>query len=92
MTSDITTSYLPQSETETIGGLFDNWVDPIEAVLRDRAREFLQAMLEAEVDEVLARAMPGARRRRTAILRRRRASPVTVTATEPARCWGRSAK
>jgi putative transposase len=55
MTSDITTACLPQSETETSGPLFDNWFDPIEAVLRDRAREFLQAMLEAELDEVLAR-------------------------------------
>jgi putative transposase len=45
MTSDITTACLPQSETETSGPLFDNWFDPIEAVLRDRAREFLQAML-----------------------------------------------
>ena len=32
-----------------------NWFDPIEAGLRDRAREFLQAMLEAEFDEVLDR-------------------------------------
>jgi hypothetical protein len=28
--------------------LFDNWFDPIEAGLRDRAREFLQAMFEAD--------------------------------------------
>jgi len=55
MTSDITTPCLPQSEIETTGQLFDNWFDPIEAGLRDRAREFLQAMLEAELDEVLAR-------------------------------------
>jgi putative transposase len=55
MTSHITTPCLPQSEIETSGQLFDNWFDPIEAGLRDRAREFLQAMLEAELDEVLAR-------------------------------------
>ena len=55
MTSDITTRLLPQSEIETTGHLFDNWFDPIETGLRDRAREFLQAMLEAELDEVLAR-------------------------------------
>jgi putative transposase len=55
MTSHITTPCLPQSEIETTAGLFDNWFDPIEAGLRDRAREFLQAMLEAELDEVLAR-------------------------------------
>ena len=55
MTSHITTPCLPQSEIETTGQLFDNWFDPIEAGLRDRARDFLQAMLEAELDEVLAR-------------------------------------
>ena len=55
MTSDSTTPCQPQSEIETTGELFDNWFDPIEAGLRDRAREFLQAMLEAELDEVLAR-------------------------------------
>jgi hypothetical protein len=54
MTSHITTPCLPQSEIETTGQLFGNWFDPIEAGLRDRAREFLQAMLEAELDEVLA--------------------------------------
>jgi putative transposase len=55
MTSHITTPCLPQSEIETTGQLFDNWFDPIETGLRDRARDFLQAMLEAELDEVLAR-------------------------------------
>jgi hypothetical protein len=34
---------------------FDNWFDPIEAGLRGRAREFLQVMLEGELDEALAR-------------------------------------
>jgi hypothetical protein len=47
MTSNSTTPSLPQSEIETAGHVFDNWFDPIEAGLRDRAREFLQAMLEA---------------------------------------------
>jgi transposase-like protein len=55
MTSHITTPCLPQSEVETTEQLFDNWFDPIEAGLRDRARDFLQAMLETELDEVLAR-------------------------------------
>ena len=49
MTSNSTTSSLPQLETETAGYLFDSWFDPIEAALRDRAREFLQAMFEAEL-------------------------------------------
>jgi transposase-like protein len=55
MTKIITTPCLPQSEIETTERLFDNWFDPIESSLRDRAREFLQAMFEAELDEVLAR-------------------------------------
>jgi transposase-like protein len=55
MTSHITTPCLPQSETETAVHLFDNWFDPIEAGLRGRVRDFLQAMLEAELDEALAR-------------------------------------
>jgi transposase-like protein len=55
MTSHTTTPLLPQSEIETEEYLFDNWFDPIEAGLRDRTRDFLQAMFEGELDEVLAR-------------------------------------
>jgi transposase-like protein len=55
MTSDSTTPCLPQSEIETTERLFDNWFDPIEASLRVRVRDFLEAMLEAELEEVLAR-------------------------------------
>ena len=55
MTSDSTTPCLPQSEIETPARLFDNWFDPIEASLRVRVRDFLEAMLEAELEEVLAR-------------------------------------
>jgi hypothetical protein len=39
--------------------------DPIEAGLRDRAREFLQAMLEAELDEVLDRSRYARRAKRS---------------------------
>jgi hypothetical protein len=42
-----------------------NWFDPIEAGLRDRAREFLQAMLEAELDEVLDRSRYARRAKRS---------------------------
>ena len=55
MTKIITTPCLPQSEIETTEQLLDNWFDPIEAGLRERTREFLQTMFEAELDEVLAR-------------------------------------
>jgi putative transposase len=57
MTSDSTTACLPQSEIKTTERLFDNWFDPIEAGLRERARGFLQAMLEAELEDVLARSL-----------------------------------
>jgi putative transposase len=55
MTNHITTGCLPQLETKATAELFDNWFDPVEAGLRDRAREFLQAMLESELDDVLGR-------------------------------------
>jgi transposase-like protein len=53
-------------ETEAAAQLFDNWFDPIEAGLRDRAREFLQAMLEGELDEVLDRSRYARRAKRSA--------------------------
>jgi transposase-like protein len=55
MTSNSTCSYVPQSETETAPNLFDNWFDPIEAGLRERVREFIQAMIEGELDKALSR-------------------------------------
>src|ERR1700724_2763900 len=65
MKSQSTIPDQPQSETETAVHLFDNWFDPIEAALRDRAREFLQAMLEAELDEVLDRSRYARRAKRS---------------------------
>lgn len=65
MTSHSTTAFLPQSEIETAEHLFDNWFDPIETGLRDRAREFLQAMFEAELDEALARSRYARRGKRS---------------------------
>jgi putative transposase len=55
MTNVTTKPDSSQPQAETAVHLFDNWFDPIEAGLRDRAREFLQAMLEGELDMVLAR-------------------------------------
>jgi putative transposase len=65
MTSLSTMPEQPQSETETAAHLFDNWFDPIEAGLRDRAREFLQAMLEGELDEALERTRYARRAKRS---------------------------
>jgi len=66
MTSHSTMLEQPQLETEAAAQLFDNWFDPIEAGLRDRAREFLQAMLEGELDEVLDRSRYARRAKRSA--------------------------
>ena len=49
MTNNSTNSPALQSQAETAGHLLDDWFDPIEAGLRDRVREFIQGMIEAEV-------------------------------------------
>jgi putative transposase len=69
MTKDSTSSYVPQSETETALNLFDNWFDPIEAGLRERAREFIQAMIEGELDEALSRPRYARRAKRPSVER-----------------------
>ena len=56
MTIISTQPELSQPQTEATVGLFDNWFDPIEAGLRERVRELIQAMFEGELDEVLSRA------------------------------------
>ena len=53
MTSNTTKPELTQPEPET--HLFDNWFDPIETGLRDRVREFIQAMFEGELEAALSR-------------------------------------
>src|SRR3982074_2949108 len=65
MTNVTTKPDSSQPQTETAVHLFDNWFDPIEAGLRDRAREFLQAMLEGELDLVLARSHYARRAKRS---------------------------
>ena len=49
MTNNSTNSPALQSQAETAGHLLDDWFDPIEAGLRDRVREFIQGMIEAEL-------------------------------------------
>src|SRR2546427_3424958 len=41
--------------------LFDDWFDPIEAVVRDRVRGFIQAMIEGELGVPLERPRYGRR-------------------------------
>src|SRR5712672_1540995 len=55
MTSNSTKSSSLQSQAETAIHLLDDWFDPIEAGLRDRVREFIQAMIEAELEAALSR-------------------------------------
>ena len=45
--------------------LFDDWFDPIEAGVRDRVREFIQAMVEGELDAALMRPRYGRRSQRS---------------------------
>ena len=61
MTINSTTSPAPQSGAETTVHLLDDWFDPIEAELRDRVREFIQAMIESELEAALVRPRYGRR-------------------------------
>jgi len=61
MTSNSTKSRSLQSQAETAIALLDDWFDPIEAGLRDRVREFIQAMIEAELEGALCRRRYGRR-------------------------------
>ena len=55
MTSNSTNSAALQSEAEPAIHLLDDWFDPIEVGVRDRVREFIQAMIAAELEAVLSR-------------------------------------
>ncbi len=61
MNNDSTKSPPLQSEAETAIQLLDDWFDPIEAGLRDRVREFIQTMIEAELEAALSRPRYGRR-------------------------------
>ena len=51
-----TTSPALPSEAETAKvHVLDNWFDAIELGLRERVREFIQAMIESELETALAR-------------------------------------
>jgi putative transposase len=61
MTSNSTKSPTLQLVAETTVGLLDDWFDPIEAGLRGRVREFIQAMIEGELEAALCRPRYGRR-------------------------------
>ena len=46
---------LSPSAIETNSHLFDDWFDPIETEVRDRARGFIEELIRGELDAVLAR-------------------------------------
>jgi putative transposase len=48
-----TVSFAPA--TETAAHLFDNWFDPIESGVRGRVREFIEELIQCELDDALAR-------------------------------------
>src|SRR5580698_3590616 len=55
MTSNNTKLPVRGSDAEIAVGLLDEWFDPIEAGLRDRVRDFIQTMIESELEVVLSR-------------------------------------
>ena len=55
MPSNITKLADRQPAATATAQLFENWFDPIEAAVRDRVHGFIQAMIEAELDEALSR-------------------------------------
>jgi putative transposase len=55
MTNNTTKPEFAQPVAETAVALFDNWFDPVETGLRDRVREFIQAMFEDELEGALSR-------------------------------------
>jgi hypothetical protein len=55
MTGTITKTDSPQREAETAPQLFDDWFDPIETEVRDRARQFIEELIRQELDTALAR-------------------------------------
>jgi putative transposase len=55
MSSTITKTASSQREAETAPQLFDDWFDPIETEVRDRARQFIEELIHSELDAVLER-------------------------------------
>src|ERR1700746_631991 len=55
MTTNSTKLPVLGADAEIPAGLLDEWFDPIEAGLRDRVRDFIQTMIESELEAVLSR-------------------------------------
>ena len=63
MTDNSTNAPALQSQAATAVHLLDDWFDPIEAGLRERVREFIQGMIEAELEAALSRPRYARRRK-----------------------------
>jgi len=61
MDTNSTKSPTLQSEAATTVHLLDDWFDPIEAGLRGRVREFIQGLIETELEAALSRPRYGRR-------------------------------
>jgi hypothetical protein len=55
MTRNSTTASLRSQQLRQVAIFVDNWLDPIEAGLRDRVRDFPEVMFEGELDEAVLR-------------------------------------
>jgi transposase-like protein len=55
MTRSITKTDSSQRQADTAPQLFDDWFDPIETEVRDRARQFIEELIRSELDAALAR-------------------------------------
>ncbi len=55
MTNTITKPDSSQLPSDAAVDVFDNWFDPIETAVRDRARQFIEELIRGELDAVLAR-------------------------------------
>ena len=55
MTNSITKTDSSQREADRAPQLFDDWFDPIEMEVRDRARQFIEELIRGELDAALAR-------------------------------------
>jgi hypothetical protein len=55
MERTITKPAIAHSGTGTSAQLFEDWFDPIESAVRDQVRHFIEGLIEAELEEVLAR-------------------------------------
>jgi len=77
MESNSTNSPALQLEAVPTTALLDDWFDPIEAGLRNRVREFIQELIEGELEGALARPRYG-----------RRARPAERNSEEPSGATG----